>query len=74
MDEGLVLELLVDILEVDVDLVHVEDAFRMPRFSRSVETIRKIKAKLKSLTAMNVKFEKKTSKETDQDCPTPRHH
>ena len=33
------LELLVDVLEVDVELVHVEDAFRMPRqprFSRSV--------------------------------------
>ena len=25
------LELLVDVLEVDVELVHVEDAFRMPR-------------------------------------------
>ena len=36
MDEGLVLELLVDILEVDVELVRVEDAFRMPHFSRSV--------------------------------------
>ena len=29
-------ELLVDVLEVAVELVHVEDAFRMPRFSRSV--------------------------------------
>ena len=33
MDEGLAL---VDVLEVDVELVRVQDAFGMPRFSRSV--------------------------------------
>ena len=36
MDEGLALELRVDILEVDMELALVEEAFRMPRFGRSV--------------------------------------